>query len=243
MWPRISIDFLAGRSARQCAIRVTVWSPGMPSWGMIRMSPSGIPAALSWSAISFAMRGISFRLATVGISITCSNSARVRACHAGSSFDGCATGFGAAPADAARADADTIASSTAIRRMTFLPSRSAKLSGAVALGKIFGAAHFFQAADGAGEFEAAVALRVEAGGLGVGGGKQLDAMLVERVDHGHEARRIVAHRLGNQRDADEDDGVEAMGDGQIDCRDARFAAQALEREHGDSLQRFGHVQG
>jgi len=38
----------------------------------------------------------------------------------------------------------------------------------VALGKIFGAAHFLEAADRAREFEASVALRVEAFGLGVG---------------------------------------------------------------------------
>jgi hypothetical protein len=60
---------------------------------MIRMSLSGMPAALSWSAINFAMRGIWLRLATVGISIACSNKARVLACHAGSSFEGMATGL------------------------------------------------------------------------------------------------------------------------------------------------------
>ena len=42
-------------------------------------------------------------------------------------------------------------------------------------GKIVGALHFLEPADGALELEAAVARRIEIGGLGVGGGEQLDA--------------------------------------------------------------------
>ena len=115
-------------------------------------------------------------------------------------------------------------------------------AGAVALGKIFGAAHFLEAADGALEFEAAVARRVKARGLGIGGGEQLDAMLVERVDQRHEARGLVAHGAAHHRNADDDHGVEALGDGEIVGGAARLAAQPLEREYRDALEALGHVQ-
>ena len=63
-------------------------------------------------------------------------------------------------------------------------------------GEIFGAAHLLEPADGALEFERAVARRIKAGRLGVGGGEQLHLMLVERVDQGDEARRLVALLAG-----------------------------------------------
>ena len=81
--------------------------------------------------------------------------------------------------------------------------------------------------------------RVKAGRLGVGGGEQLHAMLVERVDQGDEARRLVAHLAGHHRDADDDHGVEALGDGEIVGGAARLAAQPLEREDRDALQALG----
>src|SRR6476661_3654640 len=56
------------------------------------MSLSGMPAARNWSASSFAMRGTSPRLWTVGISIACLNTSRVFACHAGSSLVGTVRG-------------------------------------------------------------------------------------------------------------------------------------------------------
>ena len=49
----------------------------------------------------------------------------------------------------------------------------------MALAKIVGALHFLEPADGALELETAVARRIEAGRLGIGGGEQLDPMLVE----------------------------------------------------------------
>ena len=56
---------------------------------------------------------------------------------------------------------------------------------------------------------------IKAGGLGIRCGEQLHAMLVERVDQGHEARRLVAHFAGHYRNSDDDDGVEPLGDGEI----------------------------
>ena len=91
-------------------------------------------------------------------------------------------------------------------------------------GKIVSALHFLEAADGALELETAVARRIKIGGLGVGGGEQFDAMLVERVDQGDEPRRLVAHFAAHHRNADQDDGVEPLGDGEIVGRAARLAA-------------------
>jgi hypothetical protein len=67
-------------------------------------------------------------------------------------------------------------------------------------------------------------------------------MLVERVDQRDEARRLVAHVAGHHRNADDDHGVEALGDGEIIGRAARLAAQPLEREDRDALEALGHVQ-
>ena len=50
------------------------------------------------------------------------------------------------------------------------------------LGKVVGAAHFLEAADGALELEDAVASRVKPNRLGIGGGEQFDLMFVKRVD-------------------------------------------------------------
>ena len=86
---------------------------------------------------------------------------------------------------------------------------------AVPQGQIVGAAHLDQARGGAFELEGAVAGDVEALRLGVGGGEQFDLMLVERVDQGDEARRLVAVLGPELGDADEDDRVEAAGDGEI----------------------------
>ena len=61
----------------------------------------------------------------------------------------------------------------------------------MAFAEVIGALHFLQSADGAGEFEAAIARGIEGGGLGIGGGEQFDAMLVERVDQRDEARRAL----------------------------------------------------
>ena len=85
--------------------------------------------------------------------------------------------------------------------------------GAVAFRQIFRAAHLFEAADGALEFEAAVSMRVQPARLGVRAGKQFHAMLVERVDQGHEPRRLIAHLACHDRDSDEDHGMEALSDG------------------------------
>jgi hypothetical protein len=52
--------------------------------------------------------------------------------------------------------------------------------------------HLDQARGGALELEGAVALRVELGGLRVGGGEELHLVLVERVDQRDEARGLVA---------------------------------------------------
>src|SRR3546814_2646851 len=57
-----------------------------------------------------------------------------------------------------------------------------------------------------------------------------------------EARRLVAVLGPHSRDADDDDAMEMTRDGQIVGRPARLAAQPLEREYRDALQRLGHVQ-
>ncbi len=79
--------------------------------------------------------------------------------------------------------------------------------------------------------------------LGLGGGEQFHLMLVERVDQGDEARRLVAILRAHFRDADKDDGVEMAGDREIIARAPRLAAQPLEGEDGDALQALRHVQG
>ena len=67
-------------------------------------------------------------------------------------------------------------------------------------------------------------------------------MLVERVDQGDEAGRLVAVLGAHARDADEDHGVIAAGDGEIVGGAARLAAEPLEGEDGDALQALRHVQ-
>ena len=49
---------------------------------------------------------------------------------------------------------------------------------------------------------------------------------------------LAAHH----RDADDDHGVKALGDGEIVGGAARLAAQPLEREDRDALEALGHVQ-
>ena len=121
-----------------------------------------MPAARNWSASSFAIRGTSPRLWTVGISIACLNTSRVFACHAAGNWVGTVRGSVAAAAAAAvkaskNPKRNSHRSSLRMRCGT-LPWRCAGSSGrAVPLGQIFGAAHFLETADGALEFEAAVA--------------------------------------------------------------------------------------
>src|SRR5689334_20529904 len=93
--------------------------------------------------------------------------------------------------------------------------RPASSYSAMTFGKIFGAAHLLEAADGALEFEGAVAGGIKALGLRVGGGEKLHLVLVEGVDESHEARRFVAHIGSHHRDTDDDHGVETPGDGEI----------------------------
>jgi hypothetical protein len=67
---------------------------------------------------------------------------------------------------------------------------------------------------------------VKSARLGVGGGEQLYAMLVERVDQGDEPRRFIAHLARHDRDSDEDDGVKALGNREIIRGSARLARSA-----------------
>ncbi len=92
------------------------------------------------------------------------------------------------------------------------------------------------------ELERAVAGRVEARRLGIGGGEQLDLVLVQLVDQRDEARRLVAVLRPHDGHADEDERVELARDGEIIRRAERRAAQAGEREHRDALDRLGHEQ-
>ena len=77
----------------------------------------------------------------------------------------------------------------------------------MALGEIVLGAHLFEAADRAVELEAPVAAFVEVAGLRIGGGEELDLVLVQRVDQRDEARGLVAVLGAKLGDADEDDGV------------------------------------
>src|SRR4051794_2946106 len=80
---------------------------------------------------------------------------------------------------------------------------------AVALRQIIPRLHLDEARDGALELESAVAGRIEGGGLGVGGGEELDLVLVELVDEGDEAGGFVALLRAHDRDADDDHAVVA----------------------------------
>src|SRR5215213_5249575 len=121
---------------------------------------------------------------TVGMLITCSNiwwvESRWAAVSAG----------GAASADVAVSN-ETAAINRCIGTLQIVGGtlrfrNEPSSGGAVALSKIFGAAHFLEPAGSAREFEAAVALRVQGRRLRVGCGEQLDPVLVQRVDQGHE---------------------------------------------------------
>src|SRR4051812_37520126 len=98
----------------------------------------------------------------------------------------------------------------------------------MALRQILVRPHLFQPADSSVELEASVPLFVELGGFGVGGGEQLDLMLVERVDQADEARRFVAVLRAELWDADENDGVIAPRDGEVIGGAARFGAEPFE---------------
>src|SRR5260221_7903692 len=83
------------------------------------MSASGTPAARNWSARTFATRGTSPRLWTLGISIACLNTARVLTCQAGSSFVGRVRGSVAATATLGRAAARISTNARFIRKLLF----------------------------------------------------------------------------------------------------------------------------
>src|SRR3546814_6293859 len=76
----------------------------------------------------------------------------------------------------------------------------------------------------------------------MGGMEQLDAILVQRVDQGLESRCLRFPVCIQHRDADENDGVIAMREGQVVGYAARLAAQPFEREDRHALERFGHEQ-
>src|SRR3546814_21050725 len=76
----------------------------------------------------------------------------------------------------------------------------------------------------------------------IGGSEQLDAILVQRVDQGLESRCLRFPVCIQHRDADENDGVIAMREGQVVGYAARLAAQPFEREDRHALERFGHEQ-
>src|SRR5512145_2199831 len=139
------------------------------------MSSAGIPAAISRSARSRAMRGISPRPGTVGISTTCSNRSRVFFCHSGDSLVGLLNNS-AVPACTGEAS-KVAARRVAINERMALLSRDragGTLSGAVAFGKIVVAPHFLEPADGTVEFEPAIAGRIEPLRLRIRCRQQLD---------------------------------------------------------------------
>ena len=66
-------------------------------------------------------------------------------------------------------------------------------------------------------------------------------MLIERVDQRHEPRRLVAHVGTHDGNADQDYGVKTLRDGEIVRCAPRLAAEPLEGEDGDALQRLGNM--
>src|SRR4051812_41392923 len=125
-----------------------------------------------------------------------------------------------------------------------LPVRAASSSyRAMTLRQIFGAAHLLEAADRPLELKTAVAARIEAFRLGIGGSEQLHLMFVERVDQGDEARSLVAHFAAHHRNANDDHCVVPPRDCEIVGGTARLPAQPLERENRDAFEALGDVQG
>src|SRR5690606_16727762 len=109
----------------------------------------------------------------------------------------------------------------------------------MALGHVFRALHFLEPADRAFELEAAISGPVEVFGFGCRRDEELDLVLVERVDQRDEARGLVPHVGPHRRNADDDDRVIGLRDGEVVRRAARLPAQALEarsEEHTSELQ-------
>src|SRR4029453_1827314 len=86
------------------------------------------------------------------------------------------------------------------------------LAEAVPFAEVVGALHFLEPASRSVELEPAVARRIQVGRIGISGGEQLHAMLVERIDQRHKPRRFIAHFRAHYRNADEDHGMEAWGE-------------------------------
>src|SRR3546814_2492699 len=108
---------------------------------------------------------------------------------------------------------------------------------AMAAGQVVVRSHFIETRNGALELERILRGAVERVGITIGGSEQLDAILVQRVDQGLESRCLRFPVCIQHRDADENDGVIAMREGQVVGYAARLAAQPFEREDRHALDR------
>ena len=100
--------------------------------------------------------------------------------------------------------------------------------------QIFRALHLHQARHRALELEGAVAFDVEPVGRRGGRADELHFLLVERVDHGDEARRLVLAVRSHPGNVGHDHGVEVVGDAQEVGGAHRPGAPVEIVRHGDA---------
>ena len=82
------------------------------------------------------------------------------------------------------------------------------------------------------EFETASAVRIQRIGFGVGRGDEIGFGFIERIDQGDKARGLVAIVGGQCRDAVDQYGVEARGNGEIIGWTQGLGAQVVKAETG-----------